>query len=355
MEKNELQKDISKIIYDGIQAPSGENSQPWQFIVDKNVIHVLNIENRDSTLYNSGQHGSFVAHGALIENMVISASHYGYRVEITTFPSGDSGVIAKLVLHEEPIAEDPLYASIHHRQTNRHKYNKIPISKANQALLVDACAEFEGNVFKIVDDPDKLDILANASATVERLMFRNKAFHRFFFKHFFEKQYDEHEPSGLYIDTLGMSAFEKFGIKLIKNWPIAYLFNLLGIARINSRMRAQHYRQSAAFGVVVTYGDQPHDYLEAGRAMERVWLKSTELGISLQPCVGVLYLWEGLMKNAESVFSESDKNLVETARNQILEVFEVQGKTIPMFFRMGYNNEKSRRAFRYEPRIDYIS
>jgi hypothetical protein len=42
------------------------------------------------------------------------------------------------------------------------------------------------------------------------------------------------------------------------------------------------------------------------------------------------------MKSAEDVFIDKEKMIVEEARNKILEVFDIQGKTIPMFFRMGY-------------------
>jgi hypothetical protein len=66
-----------EIIADGVKAPSGENSQPWRFIVEGNVLYTCNIDERDKTPYNFSQHGSYIAHGALIENIAISASHYG--------------------------------------------------------------------------------------------------------------------------------------------------------------------------------------------------------------------------------------------------------------------------------------
>lgn len=355
MEQTTLREDISKIIYDGVLAPSGENSQPWRFVVDNNIIYILNIKKRDTTLYNTGQHGSYVAHGALIENMVISASRFEYKADVSYFPSGTLNPIAKIVLTKESVHQDHLYEAISRRCTNRNPYTSRKISEEDKKTIIEEAETLGIGTYKILDEPKMMDILASASATVERLMFRSRIFHRFFFEHFFTNQRDENVPSGFYIDTLGMSSFEKFGIKLTRSWFIASILRITGIASLNINKRVLHYRKSGAFGVVIAYGDNPIDYVKAGRTMQRVWLSATKLGISLQPCVGVLYLWEGVMKNTDFVFTEKEKEIIQEARNQILEVFDVQGKTIPMFFRMGYGEPPSVRAFRYEPEIDYIS
>ncbi len=355
MDSSTLREDISKIIYDGVLAPSGENSQPWRFVVDGTTIYILNIKKRDSTLYNSGQHGSYVAHGALTENMVISASRFGYKADVSYFPSGTLNPVVKIILTKDSIHQDHLYEVISRRCTNRNPYLPRKIPDEDKKTIIEESEKRGVGTYKIIDDPEMMNILATASATVERLMFESKIFHRFFFEHFFTRQRDENVPSGFYIDTLGMTSFEKFGIKLTKSWFIASIFRITGIADIVIAKRALHYRKSGAFGVVIAYGDEPIDYIQAGRTMERVWLSSTKLGISLQPCVGILYLWEGVMKNADFIFTDKEKGIIEKARNQILEVFDVQGKTVPMFFRMGYGETPLVRAFRYEPEIDYLS
>lgn len=164
-------------------------------------------------------------------------------------------------------------------------------------------------------------------------------------------------PSKLYIDTLAIGSLELVIMRLIKSWLVASTLGMFGFAKISASIRAKYYRKSGAFGAIIVQGNEPLDYIKAGRVMERVWLKATELDISLQPCVGVLYLWEGIMKSATTFFTQEEQHLVQESRNKILEVFDVQGKTIPMFFRMGYKKEKTTviKSFRYEPEIDYIS
>ncbi len=354
MENTQERDVIAKIIYDGIKAPSGENSQPWRFMVDGAVVFIFNLTERDTTLYNTGQHGSYVAHGALIENMVISASHYGYQAEVVYFPSGGLNPIAKVILTKSEITEDPLYASLSLRSTNRHEYRLNKIPDAHKQSLVEESLKLGTGSLIILDQEAQIKALAKASATVERLMFENKLFHKFFYEHFFTRQQDENKPAGFYIDTLGLSNFERIGTRLTRYWPVAVLVRTLGISRIVVAMRMKHYLKTGAFGAIVSPGDEALNYVQTGRVVERVWIKAAELEISMQPCVGVLYLWEGIMKKVD-IFSPKEKRMIEETRNQILEAFGIRGETVPMFFRMGYAVSPATRSFRYEPEINYIS
>ncbi|MDP2837785.1 MAG: hypothetical protein Q8O53_00710 [Candidatus Moranbacteria bacterium] len=355
MKDKNLREDIAKIIHDGVTAPSGENSQPWRFLVDGNVIFVLNVVAKDTTLYNSGQHASYVSHGTCIENMVESAGHSGYGAEVLYFPSGGSNPVAKITLTPAEIPEDPLYAQLLKRRTNRNAYRPEKIPEADKRALQEEAEKTGNHSLIILDQPEQMDGLAHASAAVEQLMFQSRSFHRFFFEHFFTNRRDEHRGTGLYIDTLGLSSFEKLGIKLMRSWSITTFFRMTGIAHMVYLKRMRKYRKSGAFGIVVTDGDQAIDYVKAGRAAERVWLRATERGISLQPCGGVLYLFEGMMKTTKNVFSEEEQAIIESARNQIYEIFEIRGKTAALFFRIGYGELPAARSFRLAPEIDYIS
>ena len=64
--------DIKKILEAAVHAPSGENCQPWRFEIRGDEIGVFNLPKKDQSLYNEGQMASYVAHGALIENILIA-------------------------------------------------------------------------------------------------------------------------------------------------------------------------------------------------------------------------------------------------------------------------------------------
>lgn len=81
-----VNEDIKQIINDAVLAPSGENCQPWRFVARGNVIGIYNIPEADQSLYNFEQKGSYVAHGALLTNLEISAREHGLVPEIAVFP-----------------------------------------------------------------------------------------------------------------------------------------------------------------------------------------------------------------------------------------------------------------------------
>ena len=59
---------IEQIIRELVNAPSGDNSQPWRFEMGDSEVRLFNLVGRDATLFNFKNRGDFLAHGALIEN-----------------------------------------------------------------------------------------------------------------------------------------------------------------------------------------------------------------------------------------------------------------------------------------------
>src|ERR1700728_957941 len=118
-----LRDTIQGILEESVQAPSGENAQPWRFGVKKNEIHVFNIPERDQSPYNFRQRASYVANGAVIENISIVASVRGYDSRITLFPDkNNSNLVAVISLHEKQPNKELLYPYIVQRTTNRRPY-----------------------------------------------------------------------------------------------------------------------------------------------------------------------------------------------------------------------------------------
>src|SRR3989344_5468624 len=96
-----MQKVLEEILNIAVNAPSGHNSQPWRFSIKEGVLLVSNIPNKDKTLFNYKQRGSFIAHGAVIENIAILASTKGLQANITILPEGEnSDVMAEIQLQE---------------------------------------------------------------------------------------------------------------------------------------------------------------------------------------------------------------------------------------------------------------
>ena len=66
----------------GAKAPSGDNLQPWSFAIDGDSILVCHDSQRDRSLFNVRQLASYIALGAVVENIHIAASVDRYHSDI---------------------------------------------------------------------------------------------------------------------------------------------------------------------------------------------------------------------------------------------------------------------------------
>ena len=106
---------------------------------------------------------------------------------------------------------------------------------------------------------------------------------------------------------------------------------------------------------MVARGNTREDFVNAGRTAEKVWLKATELGLSVHPCTGVIYFMERIKGGDAEAFSQNHLETIDKAYADIEQTFGVNGKTIPMLFRIGYADDPSARSLRMKPNILFAS
>lgn len=348
-----MQNDIEKIIKDGTLAPSGENAQPWKFIVKGKKIHVFNKPEVDQSLYNFKQKGSYVAHGALIENIVISSSKYGYKTNVKLFPEeNNENLVAIITLEKADIENDPLYNYIKQRVTNRKPYEEQKLSDEQKKQLINIARDKGFAELKIIDNKESMNILGDALAVNELVLFSNKKLHDFFYDHIIWKDDEQDKAGGFYIKTLEFLPHQLKAVKLFKSWFILNLLNKIGkVANKIAKENSEKYAKSGTLVAIVVDGNSNSDFVKGGRTMQRVWLKATELGLSMHPCTGTLFFMERIKGGDKNAFSDKHLKIIENAYSNIINIFKAEGKTIPMLFRIGYADAPSARSLRLSPDI----
>lgn len=346
-----MEEDIKKILEIAAHAPSGENAQPWKFKIQDNKIYIFNIPERDKSLYNYKQRGSLVSHGALIENIVIASSAYGYEAEVNLLPDAENpNLIAMVSLSKSALSVDSLYPYIVKRCTNRKPYKTKPLSEEQISELAGAAEK--GSEVLFVNDRKKIEALAGAGSVNERVMFSNKLLHAFFFSHInWTEEEDKAKGLGFYIKTLELPLPAQIGLKVFKYWSLMELFNKAGLSEAIGKGNAKVYATSSAMGAVVVEGDTPKDFIAAGRAMQRVWLKATKMSLSVQPLTGVLFFMHRISAGHTEEFNQRHTNLIKDAYEKIYETFAVTDKVIAMMFRIGYGGEPTARTHKLPPQI----
>ena len=349
--------DIKKIIEDGIQAPSGENCQPWRFVIRGNTLSVFNIPEADLSIYNSKQHGSYIAHGALIENIRLSAGTRGYSIEISLFPDeSDESHVGNIVFSKTVAHEDLLYSSIHNRTTNRKQFTGEKLSAHEKQALTLAVMSNPHHDLVVVDNNAHLPALGHALAAHERILFEHKSMHSFFYDHILWDKKDEHKAGGFYIETLEFLPHQLGAVKLFKSWFMLSLLNkILGVSKMISKDNGKKYAESGSLVAITMSGTTKSDYVYLGMQMERFWLTATKLGLAVHPCNGTLYLKIHTHHHGQEAFSDEHITIINDAHKVLIDSFKVKQGRIGLIFRIGRAEKPSARARRLPPVIQVLA
>lgn len=349
-----MQEVIQKILEIAIHAPSGENCQPWRFVVKGNSIEIFNLPERDDSLYSWGQRASFVAHGALMENIVIVASTLGYKTDISLFPEAvNSNFVAIVTLEKSTPKDEPLYPYITQRITNRRSYKDVPLTKEQRAELERVQRQTQKAELLFIENKEEINKLARIAAANEEVLFGNKDMHRFFFTHInWTQQEEEKKRMGFYTKELELAPPQLASFKIFKHWPLLKFFNMFGIAKFIAKENTKVYATAAAMGAIVTTENEPRDFIAAGRVLQQAWLEATKNGLSFQPLTGILFLKHAIRAEDTKSLSKEHINLVIKMYEMIQSAFHVsQNKTVAMMFRIGKADAPSAKSLRLQPDI----
>ena len=349
---------VTKIVEDGVRAPSGENCQPWRFTWNGSRLSIFNVPEADTSLYNTLQRGSYMAHGALLENISLSAKRYGYEARSTLFPFGENEArhVADVIFTPSSSEISPRYSAIVRRCTNRKDYSEEKLSSEDIRALKDSVKGFADDCI-VIDDKSKMSSFGYALAVHEKVLFENKSMHDFFYDHIIWNKKDEEKAGGFFIDTLEFLPHQLKAVKLLKHWGLLKIVNLLfRVSTMISKDNGRKYAQGGGFFILTMKGDTLSDYIRLGIAMEKFWLEATVRSLAVHPCNGTLYLMRYMENGGEQALSRRHAGMIRRAYKTITDlVREEKSSTVGFVFRVGKADEPTAVAKRLPPIIEVIS
>jgi len=222
-----LDPTLRTLIEAAVQAPSGENAQPWLFEASRSQPGVLGIcidPVRRASPYSWGDRSSYVAIGAALENIILAASQLGKRVSATYFPDpADATRVVRLQITDDlNVQPDSLASAIANRVTNRKKYKSTPLTPVERDALVGSIAGSHYARLVLTEDKKEIEELTRAATTNEHIMLANTALHSYFFGHInWTRAEDERNKVGFYVKTLELPPPAAIGFKLMRVWKRA--------------------------------------------------------------------------------------------------------------------------------------
>lgn len=341
---------IKKIIEAGNHAPSGGNSQPWKFIVKNNVIQIIALPENDHRILNFKNRGTYIAHGALIENIDITSRALGYEPKFELFPK--TNVSTSVTFYPlNGTREVDLYSYIFQRHSNRKSFKTEPLSQKEKEYIFQDVNKFPQCELSVVEGEDIHRVAENvAFDTVINL--QNQLLHKLLFQEIIWKEEEQKYRSGLYVKTMEVTPPKAFVFGLLKHWKIAQLFNKLKIPQKIHTESTKTMSSSGLFGAIVVSNDDK-SFIHAGRLMENIWLRTAKLGLGFHLITGVVFYWQQINLGDNKIFSVEERNIINRAYENLSEIFKVKNRIIALTFRIGKADKPSAVSYRRPSKIEW--
>jgi hypothetical protein len=339
-----LTEDIkSKLIQAAIYAPSADNSQPF--------LYEWKTDNQLSLFIDPSRSGkasdnrfvlSDIALGAVIENTVITAHANKLSIKETFFPTeGDEYHVCDIEFYSSDKyveADLELEQFIQSRTTDRRFPFKGNIDQQTLEILDQTASHYGCSTKWYNNKIDKEKVLP-VIQRAESIRFMSKILHQELFStvHFGNPDSEE----GMPIEVLAIEKPAQPFFKWIKKWSVMSFFNKIGAYKLlGIRSVKLPILFSPSLALITIDGNSRASVINGGRALQRFWLKATQLGISTQPYAAPGIFSLGFIA-CEPGFQQSLKEVKREMANIVPE-----GSFGLMFFRLGMNSTVKNRTNR---------
>jgi len=331
---------VKKILEAAVMAPSGDNVQPWDFRVLENFtrIDLYNLPEKDNSYYNYQQSASYIAHGAVIENIKIAGKHLGCLIDYQLFPDTENdNYIAKITLSPADAQPDPYYSAIFERCTNRFQYKREQVSDEVLNALSRTVKNIDTANVSLVTDKNEIKLLAKELKVNDQIVFERKDIHQFLFdKIRWNQKQIEDTRDGMPVGVLGLGFIENLSFPLMRFWGYVKVANVFGLSKIIALKSWWGCANASILGMITIQGNDKVAFVEGGRAVQRLWLEATKQGFALQPIIGLTLLINRLQQGSLDGFSPKHTQFVQKSAEKLPELFAVKkSDTLIMGFRAG--------------------
>ncbi|MFN3706215.1 MAG: Acg family FMN-binding oxidoreductase [Thermoflexales bacterium] len=251
-----------------ILAPSTHNTQPWKFAIGPlghEDIFIYADWSRWLNVADADQRELRLSLGCALENLLVAAEHYGFAHQVRYFPRPvDETLVAQVRLSEGGAPSEHrkgLFDAIPARHTNHQRYARRMVEPHALAALQAVVVEPGVRLFLSADDElrrrvDELTIEADL---------------RQFADPEFRRELAHWIGEGAYGASWLLAKLGAIATRQLNPGPLA------------ARRDAELLLSAPVFGVITAAPNTPTMQVIAGQAYERVHLKATALGLSMQP------------------------------------------------------------------------
>ncbi len=342
---------IKKIIEESRWYQSGDNSQPWTYVWGEQKLRILHSQKRAVHPLNPGCISSALSLGCLIEALSISASRFGYGIEVqyNDFAETEESCWASVEFNYDGRATDSLFSFMKERCTDRRNFKNgdLKISEIEGALengdlnssaRIHYLSQINPKISQYIVNSEKL-LVEHRQILPTVLQWTR-----------FTRKQGIRLGDGLSLRNMGVRFWEIPGLFMVKHFnPLLQLFKPMLLLQHTARVKKQLESSAGLVCVSIPRG-KSQSVPEAGRAIYRVWLELTREKYGVQPLTIASTLTYCAQESLlEGSFSKKWISFFKNGESILRETFEIPKDRVPVWMiRTGLSTElpKEDRTFR---------
>ena len=271
-------------------APSAHNTQPWRFIPDERGLRLGWDRGRELRHGDPDSRYLLISLGAATESLVLGAAGQGLVGDVQfAFSPGEARAANVTFAAGTADAEDlSLAEAIQDRQTSRLPYrvDSVPIDQLGRLesqAQVDGCnLVFESNAHRIAA---VAQLVAEGTARNLEDADVYKEFHAWLR---LSPTHPCHDRDGLTLRSLSLGRLQSLAAPRLFPPGAMSVLRRLRVHRLLARTQGGLARRTPTFGLLVAPSGAPVDLFAGGRAMLRMWLLATRLGLRVHPMTAAM-------------------------------------------------------------------
>jgi tRNA A37 threonylcarbamoyladenosine dehydratase len=343
---------IEQIVEAALLAPSAGNNQPWKWIFHDRSLYLFHDVVKSMSWLDEQHFISHIAFGTAIENVSLKSAQLGYEISYQLFPlPTEQRLIASIQFKKMGLNKkaNDLVDFIATRHTNRKKGFQEAIIPEQLDLLKSIGEETPNVNVSITNKKNDIESIAEIVAAFEKIRFMHARGHYDFFTHEIRWRDDNSEPitEGLDIKTLELSLSQEIGLKVASNKNVIALLNEWHKGDGLKKISSDTIKASSAIGIITMPEFSSKNWIEAGRAVQKIWLTASKYDMAFQPISAPLFFHLKMKYDTNHALSEANFIELTNQYNKLIHVFPELSKNEGVFlFRIAKSDAPTSRSLR---------
>lgn len=332
-------------------APSGGNCQPWKFFFYQGYLLLFHDQHHSISFLDYAHTGSYVAFGAVIENVRIAMGAEGIYLHHQYFPDKNNHLLVAALWfsHGETTYTKELVTHMLERHTNRNFSKRLVLKKEHKEALLAIGAHMQPAQLALLEEESELQILGELLASAEKELLLHPQGHADIFGRELRWNAQEVESTGDGIDiaTLPMSKAEVLALRVAGSRKAMEWVGNIGGGEAFKKGTKKAIAASSAVGIISVPFFAPEAFIYSGEVMERLWVNCEAMGLAFQPATQYTYLMSrikhghGIGLNEETIARFKDLN----HRFNLL-LPQLSERTLAFIFRLSYEEQPKVKSMR---------